>query len=247
MLWQSEEADMARRYSAKFKFQVVRELLSGDKSGTQVTKAYGIHSNTARNWKNTFLERGLDVFAEDSVVAQYEQRIAERVKDTYGLNRSLAAPELPKSTWYYHQNDKVDCGEKYGDLKLILEEIAREHPKYGLPRSIAELREVCDCGFNRKVVGQLLRLWDLRIVRGTRRRELSDIRKAILEVEDRADLMAQMDKIGLFRVVYTDFTELSYADEGRKSILMAIVPRTSKLACGWAVGEAGNAPVAPRT
>lgn len=68
---------MARRYSAKFKFQVVKELLTEDKSAAQVAKAYGIHPNTARNWKNTFLEKGPDIFAEDSVVAQYERRIAE--------------------------------------------------------------------------------------------------------------------------------------------------------------------------
>ena len=68
---------MGRRYSAKLKFQVVKELLSGEKSAAQVAKAYGIHPNTARNWKNTFLEKGPDIFAEDSVVAQYERRIAE--------------------------------------------------------------------------------------------------------------------------------------------------------------------------
>ena len=68
---------MARRYSAKFKFQVVTELLSGDKTAAQVAKAYGIHPNTARTWKKNFLEKGPDIFAQDSVVAQYERRIAE--------------------------------------------------------------------------------------------------------------------------------------------------------------------------
>ncbi len=35
---------MAKRYSAKLKFQVVTELLSGDKSAAQVAKAHGILS-----------------------------------------------------------------------------------------------------------------------------------------------------------------------------------------------------------
>ena len=68
---------MARRYSAKLKFQVVTELLSGDRTTPQVAKAYGIHPNTASAWKKTFLENGPDIFAKDSVVAQYERRIAE--------------------------------------------------------------------------------------------------------------------------------------------------------------------------
>ena len=39
-----------------------------------------------------------------------EQKVtlAQAVKDRHGLNCALAAMDLPKSTWYYHQNDKVD-------------------------------------------------------------------------------------------------------------------------------------------
>jgi putative transposase len=177
-----------------------------------------------------------------------EQKVSlvEAAKDTYGLNRSLAAAELPRSTWYYHQNDKVDYEEKYRDLKPILEEIAREHPEYGLPRIMVELREVYDCRINHKVVERLLRLWDLRIMRGTHRRKSSGVRKAILEVGDRANLVAQAGEIGLFEVMYTDFTELPYANGSRKAVLMPIIGHASKLICGWAVGESGNTPVALR-
>lgn len=172
--------------------------------------------------------------------------LVEAVKDTYGLNRALAAADLAKSTWYYHQNDKVDYEEKYGYLKPILETIARERPEYGLPRIIAELREVYDCSVNHKVVERLLGLWDLRILRGTRRPRPSGIYKAILEVGDMANLVAQMGEIGLFEVAYTDFTELVYANGQRKALLMPIIAHTSKLACGWAIGERGDTALALR-
>ena len=68
---------MAKRYSAKFKFQVVMEVLTGDKSPGQVAKAYGVHPNTVNAWKRTFLEKVAEVFAQDSIVADYERRIAE--------------------------------------------------------------------------------------------------------------------------------------------------------------------------
>ncbi len=68
---------MAKRYSAQFKFQVVMEVLSGDKSPGQVAKAYGVHPNTVNAWKRTFLENGPEVFAQDGIVAEYERRIAE--------------------------------------------------------------------------------------------------------------------------------------------------------------------------
>ena len=68
---------MAKRYTAKFKFQVVVELLSGEKTAAQVAKAYGIHPNTANSWKKAFLEKGAEVFSQESMIAEYERRIAE--------------------------------------------------------------------------------------------------------------------------------------------------------------------------
>jgi len=162
------------------------------------------------------------------------------LKDRYGLNRALAAADLPKSTWYYHQNDKVDYEDKYTHLKPILEAIARKHPEYGLPRIMVELQDVYHCSVNHKVVERLLGLWDLRILRGTRRRRPSGIHKAILEVGEMANLVAQTEEIGLFQVLYTDFTELVYADGHRKAVLMPIIGHTSKMACGWAVGESAD-------
>jgi hypothetical protein len=45
--------------------------------------------------------------------------------------RIILGIELPKSTWYYHQNEKVSYEEKYAHLLPDLEAIALEHPEYG--------------------------------------------------------------------------------------------------------------------
>jgi len=68
---------MANRYSAKFKFQVVTELLTGDKTPGQVAKVYGVHPNTVNAWKKAFFEKGAEIFSQDSMIAEYERRIAE--------------------------------------------------------------------------------------------------------------------------------------------------------------------------
>ena len=78
---------MAKRYTARFKFQVVMELLMGDKSSGQVAKVYGVHPNTVNTWKRTLLEKGPEIFAQDSIVAEYERRIAE-------LERLIGRKEL---------------------------------------------------------------------------------------------------------------------------------------------------------
>lgn len=68
---------MAKRYSPKLKFQVVLEMLDGEKSVAQIAKAYGVHPNSVNKWKRDFLDKGPEIFAQDGVVAEYEQRIAE--------------------------------------------------------------------------------------------------------------------------------------------------------------------------
>lgn len=68
---------MAKRYPAKLKFQVVLELLQGDKTPGQVAKAYGIHPNTAGKWRQEFLANGAEVFSQEGTIAEYERRIAD--------------------------------------------------------------------------------------------------------------------------------------------------------------------------
>jgi transposase-like protein len=68
---------MPKRYPPKLKFQVVMELVQGDKTPGQVAKAYGVHPNSASAWKRIFLEKGPEVFAKDSTVAEYERQIGQ--------------------------------------------------------------------------------------------------------------------------------------------------------------------------
>lgn len=68
---------MAKRYSPKLKFQVVLELLKGDKTPSQVARAYNVHPNSAGLWKRTFIEKGPEIFSRDGDIAEYERRISE--------------------------------------------------------------------------------------------------------------------------------------------------------------------------
>ena len=175
-----------------------------------------------------------------------EQKVAlvKEAQQTCGLNRALAAVGLPKSTWYYHQKQKVTYQDKYADLLPVLEEIARKHPEYGVPRIMPELREEYDIDTNHKVIERLLRIWDLVILRSTHRPKPSSVQQAIADAGEYANLVAQLEEIALFQVVYTDFTELRYADAQRKAFLIPIVGHVSKMVYGWAVGEHPDTPLA---
>ena len=49
--------------------------------------------------------------------------LVEHAWEIYGLKPSLAAVNLPKSTWYYHQKNKVTYEQTYAHLLPILKTI----------------------------------------------------------------------------------------------------------------------------
>lgn len=177
-----------------------------------------------------------------------EQKVAlvERAWETHSLNRALAAVDLPKSTWHYHRTQKVRYEDKYAYLRPDLQEIARQHPEYGILRTTEELRGSYGHRVNHKVIQRLHQLWDLRLLRSTRRPKPSQVRQAIVEAGERANRVTQLEEIGLFEVAYTDFTELLYAGGQRKAYLIPIIGHVCKLAYGWAIGAGPDAATALR-
>ncbi len=155
--------------------------------------------------------------------------LVHQVQNEHGLSSALAALQLPHSTWYYHQNQRVSYTEKYAHLRDPLETIARNHHEYGYRRTTSELREVYGYKVNHKVVQRLHQEWDLPLIRGTRLPKLSGIRKAIAAAGDLINLVAGMEMIQAFEVVYTNFTELVYANGRLKAHLIPILDHASKM------------------
>jgi len=163
--------------------------------------------------------------------------LVREARQGHTLPAALAAVELPRSTWYYHQRRRASYGRKYGHLREPLETIARRHPEYGYRRTTVELRETHGQRVNHKVVQRLHRLWDLPLIRGTRPPKPSGIRRVITAAGDRINLVMGKETIRPFEVAHADFTELVYANGRRKAKLIPIIDHTTKLVLGWAVGE----------
>ena len=66
-----------KRYSPRFQFQVVLEVLKGNRDAVEIARAYDLHPTTVSRWKREFLENGAEVFGKDSTVAAYEKKIKE--------------------------------------------------------------------------------------------------------------------------------------------------------------------------
>jgi transposase len=70
-------AQKPKSYTPKFKFQLVLEVLQGERSEVEVGRAYGVHHTTISKWKRQFLEHGAEVFSGNEEVKRYEKRIAD--------------------------------------------------------------------------------------------------------------------------------------------------------------------------
>lgn len=174
------------------------------------------------------------------------QRVREARQEGTALQPALSAVELPRSTWYYHQNRKVSYKEKYQWLKPILEEIITENPAYGVRRIKCELQESYGHRVNHKVLRRLLPMWDLSVRRGTRSGKNTGPRAAISAAGSRADLVNGRDEISPFEVSVTDFTELRYDGGAKGAKLMPVLGHETKMVYGWALGPERNSQLALR-
>jgi len=185
-------------------------------------------------------------FRQQDLTTEQKVKLVENTREEHGLNVSLRAAELPKSTYYYHQNEKVDYEEKYGHLKPILDEIIDENPDYGRPKIKTQLQESYGLKVNHKVIAKLLRTWDIKLARAARSTEPSPVRQAINEAAGDLNLVKPLaeEDIDIFDVLYTDFTEIRYGNGKVKAWLIPVIGHRSKLIFGWAVGKGPTTEVA---
>ncbi len=162
--------------------------------------------------------------------------VARDAVRSFPLGSVLSILELPRSTWYYNREPRSGYVERYAQLRPVLEEIAREHTEYGYRRTTTELQEGYGLLVNHKVVQKLHQLWDLPLLRSIRPPKPSAVRKIITEAGGKANLVAALEAIEPFEVLYTDFTQLRYANSREKAFLIAFPDHASKLLLGWAVG-----------
>ena len=169
--------------------------------------------------------------------------IVRRNVETYGLNVTLDAIGLPKSTWYYWKDQKVDYETRYAHLREPLIEVLRENPAYGYRKIMPDLDEL---GY---LVGEwtlrrVLKMWDLSLRRWAGKPKPSVPREILAKEGHGMNLVARMGKPSPLEVFYTDFTEIWYAKRSKKAYLMALVDDAMKWSIGWAVGPRPNTDLA---
>ena len=90
-----------RKFSPEFKAKVVLELISGTKGLMQASREYGIKDSVLSRWKQEFLERAPQVFAQPKAKDPQEERIAEleRMVGRMTLQLDMAKKVFERSSY----------------------------------------------------------------------------------------------------------------------------------------------------
>jgi len=90
-----------RKFSAEFKAKVVLELISGEKGLMQASREYEIKDSVLSRWKQEFLERAPQVFAQPKAKDPQEERIAEleRMVGRMTLQLDMAKKVFERSSY----------------------------------------------------------------------------------------------------------------------------------------------------
>jgi len=59
------------------KFQIVVEILKGEKTVGQLTRSYNLHPISIHRWKKEFLEKGAEIFRQNTTIHEYERKIED--------------------------------------------------------------------------------------------------------------------------------------------------------------------------
>jgi putative transposase len=158
----------------------------------------------------------------------------------YGLNQTLRIVEIPKSTWYYYRQEKVNFEDKYKYLRKDLYKAIKENPAYGYRKLKAELEDVYRQQINHKTLKKLLNLWDVALPRVSSRPRKSRILKLIQSLGEKANLLKAIKDSVPFKVLITDFTWVYYRDGNEMSALITYEDYKSKYVLGYALGQSQN-------
>lgn len=164
----------------------------------------------------------------------------------YGLNCSLKAMGIPKSSYYYWLNPPDTIRKKRNrELRKHLIEAITDHPDYGLRRLLPEVSERSGQIVNHKRLRPMLAEEDLAIKRSVTPPPPSPLHQAL----GRAQAAGRINKVAgrtfePFGMLSVDFTELPFGSDKRKSWLIAFVDPVSRWIPGWAVGLSANTDLA---
>lgn len=170
-------------------------------------------------------------------------RLILKFKEQYGLNFCCRVLEVLKSSYYYHicsRSLTIKAKElEEVDLKQKVIKVIEDNPAYGYRRLIPELKKQ-GIIINHKKILLLLKKWGLNLRCSIVKKFKGGIDNILSFLGTRVNLIEKLsdeDLSQLGRVVFTDFTEIVYAEGKNKVYLTPYLENKTKKIISWAVSR----------
>jgi transposase len=95
-----------RQYTAEFKAKLVLQVLSGEKTASELCRQHKINPNLLNRWRNEFVEQSASVFESGSVDTAAQQQIADLERLVGQLTMQLEIAKKASSYWTPDKNGK---------------------------------------------------------------------------------------------------------------------------------------------
>jgi transposase len=96
-----------RQYTAEFKAKLVLQVLSGEKTASELCRQHKINPNLLNRWRNEFVAQSASVFESGSVDAAAQQQIADLERLVGQLTMQLEIAKKASSHWTPDKSGKL--------------------------------------------------------------------------------------------------------------------------------------------
>lgn len=109
--------------------------------------------------------------------------------------------------------------DKYAHIKKKVEEVIKDNKSYGVKRIKSALKENYHIQIGRDALNRLLKLWSLNIRRKVKKPKISLIKKILIFLADRTNLLIRTEIIKPLQAITSDISEICYKSGKSKAYL----------------------------
>lgn len=164
-------------------------------------------------------------------------------KELFSINRICALCGISKNTFYNHKNPDESFEVKYLKFKKFIKKVIKENKSYGIERIKAALMTDFSLFIGRDALGRLLKLWGLELKRKIRKNKISVIKKILISLSDRVNLLIRSKIDKPFQAMTSDITEIYYKQGRAKAYLAVHKDVFGQQAYGWNIQEKMDAKI----
>lgn len=155
----------------------------------------------------------------------------------FSINRICFLCGISKNTFYNHKDPDERLEAKYLEFKKFIKKVIKENKSYGVERIKAALMTDFSLFIGRDALSRILKLWGLELKRKIKKNKLSVIKKILISLSDRVNLLIRTKIDKPFQSMTSDITEIYYNQGKSKAYLAVHKDVFGQLVYGWNIQE----------